>query len=85
MKEEKQYKSPQRKLVKFFEKSRDQWKNKCLDAKKTIKRLSNRIRFLEDSKKKLKDQVKDLKAEISRMRSDIQEKDDEFEALKKKE
>jgi hypothetical protein len=83
-KEEKQYKSPQRKLVKFFEKSRDQWKDKCLDAKTKIRRFSNRIRFLEGSKKKLKNQVKELKAEISRMKSDIQEKEDEFELLKKK-
>lgn len=83
-KEEKQYKSPQRKLVKFFEKSRDQWKNKCLDAKTKLKRFSNRIRFLEDSKKKLKEQVKDLKAEISQMRSDMQKKEKEFEEFKKK-
>ena len=83
-KEEKQYKSPQKKLVKFFEKSRDQWKDKCLDAKTKIRRLSNRIRFLEDSKKKLKDQAKELKAEISRMRSERQKNEKDFEELKKK-
>jgi len=83
-KEEKQYKSPQRKLVKFFEKSRDQWKDKCLDAKTKIRRLSCRIRFLEDSKKKLKDQLKELKAENSRMRSERQKNEKDFEELTKK-
>ncbi len=80
----KEYKSPQRKLVKFFEESRNQWKKKCLDAKKKVKRLSNRIRFLEDSKKNLKDRVRELKAEISRMRSDSRKKEKDFEELKKK-
>lgn len=81
-KEEKQYKSPQRKLVKFFEKSRNQWKEKCLNAKTKIRRLSNRIRFLEDSKKKLKDQVKELKTEISRMKSESLKNEKDFEESK---
>ena len=79
---EKQYKSPQRKLVKFFEKSRDQWKEKCLDAKVKIRRLSNRIRFLEESKGKLKNQVKELKNEISRMESERQKIERDLEELK---
>jgi hypothetical protein len=40
------YKSPRHKLLRFFEKSRDQWKAKCLSAKATVKRLQNRVRFL---------------------------------------
>jgi len=35
----KTYKSPVRKLARFFEKSRDQWKAKCLEAKATAKGL----------------------------------------------
>ena len=31
------YKSPQRKLVKFFQRSRDQWKAKCRGAKAEVK------------------------------------------------
>jgi hypothetical protein len=38
-------KSPRRKLVKFFEKSRNQWKAKSIDAKVVIKKLKNRIRY----------------------------------------
>ena len=44
------YKSPKHKLIRFFEKSRDQWKAKCQTAKVTVKRLENRVRFLEKSK-----------------------------------
>jgi hypothetical protein len=58
------YKSPIRKLVTFFENSRNQWKAKCKEAKKTIKRLKNRIRFLERSKALLKSRVKELEAEL---------------------
>ena len=35
-----EYRSPQRKLVRFFERSRDQWKRKCMDAKQRCKLLS---------------------------------------------
>ncbi len=83
-KEEKQYKSPQRKLVKFFEKSRNQWKEKCIDAKKKIKRLSNRIRFLGESKGYLKNQVKKLKREIIRTESERQKIEKDIEELKKR-
>jgi hypothetical protein len=50
----KTYKSPTRKLARFFEKSRNQWKAKCLAAKAIIKRLKHRIRYLEKSKADLK-------------------------------
>jgi hypothetical protein len=44
------YTSPPRKLIRFFHKSRDQWKAKCQEAKVVVKRLENRVRFLEKSK-----------------------------------
>lgn len=55
------YKSPRRKLVRFFEKSRDQWKTKHHQAKADVKRLTNRIRFLEQSKADLQKQVAELR------------------------
>ena len=57
-KREKIYKSPRRKLVRFFEKSRDQWKEKCREAKAGIRVLSNRVRFLEKGREKLKNKEK---------------------------
>jgi len=64
---EKIYKSPRRKLVRFFEKSRDQWKTKCLEAKATAKGLKHRIRFLEQSKEEWKTKAKELEQELARM------------------
>jgi chromosome segregation ATPase len=78
------YKSPKHKLVKFFEKSRNQWKAKCLEAKTVIKRLQNRIRFLEKSKDQLKHRVNELEADLNALNHLLQTKDDELEQLKKK-
>ena len=65
----KTYKSPIRKLVRFFEKSRDQWKAKCLEAKATAKGLQHRIRYLEQSKEEWKTKAKELEKELARMKA----------------
>ncbi len=44
------YLSPQRKLLVFFERSRNGWKRKCQKAKARVKRLNNRVRQLETSR-----------------------------------
>jgi hypothetical protein len=41
--QEKKYKSPLKKLVKFFEESRDKWKEKYVEKSKELKRVTNRI------------------------------------------
>jgi len=66
---EKTYKSPRRKLVRFFEKSRDQWKAKCLEAKATAKGLKHRIRYLEQSKVAWKTRAKELEKELAWMKA----------------
>ena len=63
------YKSPQRKLVSFFERSRNQWKSKCLKAKATVKRLNHRIQYLERSKAQWKERAKQLEKELVRMKA----------------
>jgi hypothetical protein len=83
--EEKEYKSPVRKLVKFFKNSRDNWKGKYQELKKKFKRQSNRIRFLEKSKENLKKRVKELETEVLKIKKMKEEREDELEALKKKE
>jgi len=83
-KQEKKYKSPQSKLVKFFEKSRDAWKRKCREAKGTVKRLKNKIRFLEQSKEHWKSRAQELEAEIDRINDRKASLEEEVEALKKK-
>jgi septal ring factor EnvC (AmiA/AmiB activator) len=66
---ERTYKSPRRKLVQFFEKSRDQWKAKCLEAKATAKGLKHRIRYLQESKMEWKTKAKELEQELARMKA----------------
>ena len=59
---EKKYKSPLKKLVVFFENSRDNWKNKYFNKNKELKRVTNRIYDLEKRKDGWKDRA--LKAEL---------------------
>jgi hypothetical protein len=68
--EEKLYTSPQRKLVKFFEKSRNKWKARCLKGQATIRRLKNRATWLAQSRdtwnaraRQLAERVRELAAE----------------------
>ena len=62
------YKSPTHKLIKFFKRSRDQWKEKALEAKNKTKLCKNRIKFLETSKASLKSEVKNLRAELEKVK-----------------
>jgi predicted RNase H-like nuclease (RuvC/YqgF family) len=79
-----EYKSPRRKLLRFFEKSRDKWKLKYLEVKKVLKRLTNRIRFLERSKAEYKQRVEELQAQLAALKASHLEKGDANEALKKR-
>lgn len=55
--------------MKFFERSRDQWKGKYLETKTRVKRLTNRVRFLEASKAHYKEQVKELQRELAEVKA----------------
>ena len=44
------YKSPRRKLLAFFEKSRDRWKAKHRELKKRLKKEQNQVRAVEKSR-----------------------------------
>ena len=48
------YKSPIKKLVRFFEKSRDQWKAKCQAAKQEKKSLKIRLAKMKESRDRWK-------------------------------
>ena len=62
----KNYTTPVNKLVKFFEKSRDNWKAKHEARKVENKRLKNRIRFLESSQKKWKSEALTLRQQLKK-------------------
>ncbi len=78
---DKAYKSPVRKLTRFFEKSRDQWKAKCREAKKTIKYLENRVRFLEESRACWKSRAQELETRVKQMEVKERESKEELETL----
>jgi len=79
----KTYTSPVKKLVRFFEKSRDQWKAKHHQLKALVKRLENRVRFLEKSKEHWKSRVKELEGEVARLKVRERGLEKEVEVLKK--
>jgi hypothetical protein len=80
----KDYKSPPRKLLRFFERSRNQWKAKCAEAKQLVKRLKNRVRFLENSKALWKGRAQEVEAELVRTRAREQSLEKELATLKEK-
>ena len=63
------YKTPVKKLAKFFEDSRDAWKQRAQDAAREAKLKRNRIKFLEESKEKLKQENLALKKRLSEFES----------------
>ena len=81
---EKSYTSPQRKLVKFFERSRDRWKAKSRGAKTVLKRLGTRVRRLERSNADYQQQLAALQTQVAEWRTKHEETGRELEALKKK-
>jgi len=71
------YKSPIRKLMKFFEKSRDSWKQKALKHKKENRRLNKKLCVLGAAKKRWKDEAVTLRKQLKNLEqaSDILEND----------
>ena len=63
------YTAPLKKLAKFFESSRDAWKQRAQDAAYDVKLKRNRIKFLEGSKEKLKQENLALKKRLSELES----------------
>lgn len=79
---DKEYKSPVRKLARFFEKSRDQWKAKCREAKRMIRLLKSRIRFLEKSRDRWRQRAKEMKQKLTEAEAREWDLKEEVEALK---
>ena len=80
---ERTYRSPQRKLVKFFERSRNRWKVKAGVAKTVLKRLGTRVRRLEQRTADYQDQVAALQAQVAEWQAKHAQTVRELEELKK--
>jgi len=70
----KTYKSPLHKLARFFEKSRDSWKEKYGKVKTENKYLQNRIRYLEKSKAQLSQEALELREKVNRLQAERNKK-----------
>ncbi len=81
--DKKTYRSPQRILVRFFEKSRDQWKAKCLEAKATLHRIKNRATWLEHSRDQWKARAQALAHRVKALEAQTTTQDRAIAALKK--
>lgn len=80
---EKTYTSPQRKLVKFFERSRDRWKAKSRAAKTVLKRLGTRVRRLERRNAAYQQQLAALQTQLAEWQAKQEQPARELEELKK--
>lgn len=81
--EKQTYRSPQRKLVVFFEKSRNQWKTKCLEAKAALRRLKNRAKWLEQSRDQWKARAQALAHRVQELEVQTAKQQRDMDALKK--
>lgn len=70
--EVKEYRSPVRKLLRFFMRSRDGWKRKCQQAKVVVKRLANRSDALTRSRDRWKALAKQQRRELLELRQESQ-------------
>jgi hypothetical protein len=66
------YTSPMRKLIRFFEQSRDRWKKKCRAAKAQVKRLVQQVQRLEQSRGYWKSRAKTLEQALARSQAQAQ-------------
>jgi hypothetical protein len=69
--EDKRYKSPIGKLLRFFEASRDGWKRKCKEGKVAIKRLTNRVGKLEKSRDRWRELARERQEQLERVRREL--------------
>ena len=80
----KTYSSPQRKLVKFFERSRDRWKAKSRAAQRVLKRVGTRLGRVERSNAAYQDQLAALRMQVAEWQAKHEQTVRELEELKKK-
>lgn len=67
-----EYSSPMRKLTRFFRSSRDRWKAKCLDRKRTNKLLKNHVRAVERSREHWKQLVDQQQHRLAELEAELQ-------------
>jgi hypothetical protein len=67
-----QYSSPIKKLVQFFESSRDSWKGKYMAVKQSCRALEGNVRDLSKSRDKWKQEAKQANKQLEEMRKELE-------------
>ena len=70
--ERKTYRSPAKKLLRFFERSRDGWKRKCQAAKRKVKSFDTRLRVLRKNRDRWKGLAKQQQVELKQLRKELE-------------
>ena len=68
-----EYKSPLRKLVRFFEKSRDNWKQKYQQARQEIKSLKNKLYYQQQKQHEQEHRIQALEQENQALQATLVE------------
>lgn len=71
--EAQEYTSPARKLIRFFERSRDNWKRKYMEVKRDRKKLSNQLRAVEKSREHWKDVARQERQRSQQLERELEE------------
>jgi hypothetical protein len=66
------FKSPVAKLLRFFEKSRNNWKAKCQEAKERNKRLRTQTRAVEKSRAVWRERAELAENELRDLKRDLE-------------
>jgi mannitol-1-phosphate/altronate dehydrogenase len=66
------FRSPMRKLVRFFRASRDRWKEKCQRAKAESKLLGNQVRAVEKSRAHWKQQFREQQKQVKELQRELE-------------
>lgn len=66
------YKSPARKLIRFFESSRDKWKEKCQESQRVRKKLSNQVRAVEKSREHWKNVAREERQRAQQLEGELE-------------
>lgn len=70
--ETKEFKSPAPKLIRFFQRSRDKWKQKHHEVKRICKKLGNQVAAVEKSRQLWRTRAKRLHARIRELEAALE-------------
>jgi septal ring factor EnvC (AmiA/AmiB activator) len=70
--EAQEFKSPVRKLLRFFHKSRDGWRRKHHELRGRCKKLSNQVRAVERSRQQWKTRVKEQEQRLGELERELE-------------